>query len=217
MKKRSGTLWEKLISLYCWLFSKGSTDYWEKRYAAGGTSGEGSYGELAEFKAQVLNPFVKEKQIESVVEFGCGDGNQIEYFDFKSYIGLDVSQSSLARCLEAFEGDNTKSFFQYNPACFADNANLFRADLALSLDVIYHLLEDEVYTKYMHDLFGAAEKYVVIYSTDFEGEARRHVRHRGFTKFVSGTFPQWRMVEKIDNPKGQRLPSFFIYERAGQI
>ena len=33
----------------------GSEKYWEKRYIAGGNSGAGSYGKLAEFKAEVLN------------------------------------------------------------------------------------------------------------------------------------------------------------------
>jgi hypothetical protein len=32
-----------------------SANYWERRYADGGTSGSGSYGRLAEFKATFLN------------------------------------------------------------------------------------------------------------------------------------------------------------------
>jgi hypothetical protein len=34
-----------------------SATYWEQRYARGWNSGVGSYGRLAEFKAQVLNNF----------------------------------------------------------------------------------------------------------------------------------------------------------------
>ena len=40
-----------------------SSDYWERRYSKGGNSGIGSYGRLAEFKAEVLNRFVKENNI----------------------------------------------------------------------------------------------------------------------------------------------------------
>ncbi|WP_125185483.1 hypothetical protein [Botryobacter ruber] len=36
-----------------------SSDYWEKRYSSGGTSGSGSYNRLAEFKADVLKSFIK--------------------------------------------------------------------------------------------------------------------------------------------------------------
>ena len=52
----------------------GSGNYWDKRYQKGRDSGEGSYGELALFKAKVLNEFVREKEIRSVIEFGSGDG-----------------------------------------------------------------------------------------------------------------------------------------------
>ena len=56
-----------------------SVEWWERRYSSGGTSGEGSYGRLAEFKAEIVNKFVKENGIDSVVEFGCGDGKQLSF------------------------------------------------------------------------------------------------------------------------------------------
>ena len=43
-----------------------SLNYWEKRYAEGGNSGDGSYGRLSEFKAQLLNRFLKENNIDSL-------------------------------------------------------------------------------------------------------------------------------------------------------
>ncbi|MGD9858413.1 MAG: hypothetical protein AB7U20_26025 [Planctomycetaceae bacterium] len=55
----------------------GSSDYWVRRYRKGRNSGGGSYGRLAEFKAQVLNDLVREHRIQTVIEFGCGDGNQL--------------------------------------------------------------------------------------------------------------------------------------------
>ena len=55
----------------------GSQNYWEKRYSLGGNSGQGSYGKSAEFKSEILNIFVRENCINSVTEYGCGDGNQL--------------------------------------------------------------------------------------------------------------------------------------------
>ena len=55
----------------------GSVAYWEQRYREGGCSGAGSYGKFGRFKAQVLNQFVVEHGIRTVMEFGCGDGNQL--------------------------------------------------------------------------------------------------------------------------------------------
>lgn len=37
----------------------GSAAYWETRYRGGEMSGSGSYGRLAEFKAEILNEFVR--------------------------------------------------------------------------------------------------------------------------------------------------------------
>ena len=47
------------------VFIKNSREYWEKRYASGGNSGAGSYNYLAEFKAEILNNFVTENNINS--------------------------------------------------------------------------------------------------------------------------------------------------------
>ena len=64
---------------------KSSEDYWIKRYNLGGNSGAGSYDEFAEFKAEIINDFVGKNNVQGVIEYGCGDGNQLKYFEFKKY------------------------------------------------------------------------------------------------------------------------------------
>ena len=46
----------------------GSESYWESRYASGGNSGVGSYKKFAAFKAEVINDFVRENEIRSVID-----------------------------------------------------------------------------------------------------------------------------------------------------
>jgi len=195
----------------------GSKKYWEKRYREGGTSGAGSYGKLAEFKAEIINAFVKNNSINSVIEFGCGDGNQLNLFDFPSYIGLDISPTAIKLCKELFKNDKTKSFFLYDPECFVDNNGLFRADLALSLDVIYHLVEDDIFELYMKHLFSSSNKFVIIYSDDIDTPQKYHEKHRQFTKWVEMNLPEWKLIERIPN----RFPEdscadFFIYKKIQQ-
>src|SRR6202040_327974 len=67
--------------------------FWEGNYAQGRTSGNGSYGALAEGKSRFLNELVRERTVRSVIEFGCGDGNQLSLAEYPSYIGLDVSRT----------------------------------------------------------------------------------------------------------------------------
>ena len=180
----------------------GSGEFWESRYSLGGNSGGGSYGRLAEFKAEVINRFVKDKNVASVIEFGCGDGNQLTLAKFPQYAGLDVSTTAISLCREKFDRDGTKSFFLYSPFCFLDRQGIFKADLGLSLDVIYHLVEDEIFHTYMNHLFSASEKFVIIYSSDEDrsgGPHARHVRHRNFSRWVGENLPGWSLLERVKN------------------
>jgi hypothetical protein len=205
----------------------GSAQYWEQRYARGGDSGEGSRGALAESKAKVLNGLVAEHRFESVIEFGCGDGEQLALADYPRYLGLDVSPTTLRRTIARFADDPSRSFALYDPECFADRAGLIAADLALSLDVIYHLVEDRVYDLHLRHVFAAARRQVVLFTSDADdpsvaGTFAPHVRHRPVARDVAERFPEWRLRERIENPNACRevgssgsLADFFVYERGG--
>ncbi|MFZ5972397.1 MAG: class I SAM-dependent methyltransferase [Bacteroidota bacterium] len=179
---------------------QGSKTYWEERYAQGGNSGAGSYGRLANFKTQILTAFLQENNIGSVVEFGCGDGNQLSMIPYREYVGLDVSRSVILRCAERFRADNSKSFFLFDPMAFCDRGGYFKHDMALSLDVIYHIIEDDIFEKYMQHVFASARRFVVLYSTDYNSMQMKHVKHREVTRWVNKNIPDWTLEKVIDNP-----------------
>ena len=194
---------------------RGSALYWERNYARNGTSGPGSYNAAGEAKAKFLKHFVRTREVRSVIEFGCGDGHQLTLAKYPGYIGLDVARSAIGICQRRFAEDPTKSFFLYDGACFTDRIGLFTADLAISLDVIYHLIEDDVFHAYMTHLFAAGEKFAIIYATNREitGTAP-HVRHRHFTRWAEEHAQGWRLLEVMPGPnKGPDRADFFVYER----
>ena len=84
----------------------GSKNYWIERYDSGGNSGDGSYGKLAEFKAEILNEFVQQNNIKTIIEYGSGDGNQLTLAEYPSYTGFDVSPKALSLCREKFLNDS---------------------------------------------------------------------------------------------------------------
>ena len=171
-----------------------SSAYWEYRYSIDGDSGAGSYNRLAEFKAKILNGFTEEHDIERVVEFGSGDGNQLSLCHFKNYIGFDVSPTVIKLTREKFAKDSSKTFLHVDE--YAGQT----AELALSLDVIYHLIEDDVFDAYMHRLFASAEKYVIIYSSNKIGEqCVEHVKHRKFTDWVEKNAKNFALLQFIPN------------------
>ena len=196
-----------------------SSQYWEQRYKSGGDSGAGSYNELAAFKAATLNRLVEEFGIKTVIEFGCGDGSQLTRATYPSYLGLDVSQHAILKCKQLFQDDRTKAF-----ASMVDYVGQV-ADLALSLDVVYHLVEDDIFVSYMDTLFGSARRFVVIYSSNTDSQldspGLEHVRHREFSKWVEVNQPEWQLHRQIpnmypwDSQSGQgSFADFFIYMRS---
>lgn len=199
------TLWSKIKSRAADLCLDnkfpGSKLYWERRYARGGNSGAGSYDHLGQFKAQFINSFVEKYGIQSVIEFGCGDGHQLSQLTLPLYFGVDVSETALARCRSLYKNDPTKRFGLRPP-------QLEKFDLSLSLDVIYHLIEDDVFEQYMRELFEYSSRFVVIYSSDVDdltfaelhGKSAPHVKHRHFTRWVQKKWRNWTLMEHKPSP-----------------
>jgi SAM-dependent methyltransferase len=182
-----------------------------------GNSGSGSYGRLAMFKAEFLNEFISKRGVATILELGCGDGAQLELANYPGYVGVDVSQTAIDVCRGRFSDVLEYRFF------YSDERNAYRNayDLSLSLDAIYHLVEDEVFESYMNDLFGFSRRFVIIYSSDNErAYAGSHVRHRRFGQYVAARFPQWKLIERVPNkypfdPLDEDNTSFcdfFVYE-----
>jgi hypothetical protein len=179
----------------------GSGQYWEDRYRSGRSGGPAGRGIVQEFKASVLNEFVRAHDVRSVIELGCGDGVQLALADYPRYLGLDVSVSALRLCIERFATDPTKSFLLYDPAVFADRAGFLSADLSLAVDVVYHLVEDRTYDLTMRHLFSAGRRFVIVSSSNVELEGQSpHVRHRRFTRWVEENAPEWELVDTVMNP-----------------
>ena len=101
-----------------------------------------------------------------------GDRNQFKYYNIYeiNYTCIDVSETVIEKCKSIYFNDNKKKFIN------DENIDNIRADLVLSCDVIYYLIEDNIYLKYMKNLFQMSNKYVIIYSRDNELSKTVHVK-----------------------------------------
>jgi hypothetical protein len=100
------------------------------------------------------------------------------------------------KCRQRFADDASKRF------ALLDDYDGTQADMSISLDVVYHLVEDDVFDQYMKRLFDAAARFVIVYSsnTDEQSDNRpAHVRHRKFTRWVSLYRPNWKFIEMVPN------------------
>ncbi len=194
--------------------------YWEKRYSSGGNSGAGSYGRLALYKAEIINRFVKENSVQSVIEFGCGDGNQLSLANYPTYIGFDVSETAIKICEKRFMSDATKSFRMLG------DYQGEQADLTLSLEVIFHLLEENLYFEHMRILFNTSKRFIIIFSSNSDGNIDyfgTHMRQWRFTDWVDQNQPGWNLTQHIHNKypynkktKEGSISDFYIYEKNKQ-
>ena len=184
--------------------------YWERRYADGRTSGAGSEGDAAIVKAARIDAVIAGHGIASVIDWGVGDGVVLGHVKAKvPYLGLDVAPVAVER-LRARYGprSRTKRF-----ALAADGAREVR-DLALSLDVLFHLPAQADYEVYLAQVFGSATKAVLIHASDHDGgRTARHVLWRCFTPDVAQRFPTWRLAEA---PADRTVPGFYLYLPEGE-
>ena len=195
-----------------------SAEYWRKRYESGGNSGAGSYGALADFKATALNHFVTQYGIESAVEYGSGDGNQLSLLRIPAYLGLDVSARAISDIRLRYQDDSSKSFIEYDPDDFLADQSV-SADIALSMDVILHLTEDIRFEKYMKNLVASSRKYIGIFNTATEEQLEKMAQHNRFRDhriWMKTSAPEFTEVDVALTPPELGYPiatGFYFYEK----
>jgi hypothetical protein len=152
---------------------------------------------LANYKLAFVNGFLRRHRVKSVIDFGCGDGAQIRDLACRHYLGIDISVSAVEQCRATFAHRTNWSF----EVMRADAEYGPKRGVALSLDVIYHLVEDEVFERYMFLLFSYAKRFVIIYSSDSEERSRApHIRHRWHSGWVARNLPEWTVVRRGQTP-----------------
>ena len=162
--------------------------YWDDRYKTGLGAGNGSRGRLYEFKLRTVQGIVDDYGIKSVVDLGCGDGTQMMSLKVDKYIGLDVSEVAIDAA-SALTSDK-RAYMFINEDTTAKGQIV---DMAMSLDVIFHLPDDQ-YKGHMDTLFRLAKKYVLIYAPDSDGKGIRLASHMQFHKFSEDVPKGWKQV-----------------------
>lgn len=98
------------------------------------------------------------------------------------------------------------------------------ADAVLSLDVIYHLVEDDVFQAHMEMLFDAARHFVIIYSSNENQDpalSYTYIRHRNFLRWVEENANGWKLEEHVPNAfpfkgdvRNESFADFYVFSRA---
>jgi hypothetical protein len=187
-------------------------NYWEKRYKNGGNSGDGSYGIECNFKTDFINQIIQDLNIKTINDFGCGDGNQINQISgYTQYNGYDISQTAIKNCKIKYSNNNRMKFHE--------SIDTFEpSDLTMSLDVLYHIIEDDLYYGYLNSLIELSTKYILIYSTNHtlnnSNKPSSHIVWREFSDFIQKKY-QLKLISitPYGGKKGKNNVSFYLFEK----
>eukprot|EP00928_Gymnodinium_smaydae_P084310 TRINITY_DN6757_c1_g1_i1.p1 TRINITY_DN6757_c1_g1~~TRINITY_DN6757_c1_g1_i1.p1 ORF type:complete len:326 (+),score=60.79 TRINITY_DN6757_c1_g1_i1:70-1047(+) len=197
-------------------------DYWELRYKIGGSS-RGLVGDsdtaytFYEYRTEVLRQLFESGSlggsVASVLDMGVGDGLQAGMLlsntkSVKKYVGIDLSHRMVRELRRSFE-DNLKkngfwrpdlevAFYGYDGYTLPAELGQHQFDIALSLQVIMHLLEDALFDSYMTKLFdpAASWRHVIIQADNVQTAQYNHIRGWRFTDWIAEHAPMWVLRER---------------------
>lgn len=140
-----------------------SRDYWEHRYAGGGSSGAGSRGREAHFKADTVLRWADAFGAESVLDLGIGDGEVASLLlkrrRFSSYVGADFSPAALRMCHDKLIHYDEVRLIETD---ISATVPAVQADLVLCLDVLFHVDTELKVTRILNSIYGAVKKVAAI-------------------------------------------------------
>lgn len=140
------------------------TKFWNDRYEKGGNSDYGSYGTQAQFKLDKIKEHVSD--INSILSIGCGDfafdKRLLELFPEAKYVGMDTSNTIIELNKKTYPNIN---FALLNKPYFQEEA-----DLALCIDVLFHISDEKECQKLLNSLKKSWNKYLVLTACEYGHE-----------------------------------------------
>lgn len=153
----------------------------------GGSGGGSTPENTVEYRA-LLQKFLRERNIKSVVDYGCGDWGFSNTIDWSgvSYLGLDCVESVVKSNLEKYKADNV-NFWQmaYLPPLIAD--------LLILKDVLQHWSNEDI-DNFFDRIYlnpnlvtNHPFKYILITNTQSQTHDNENIE-RGQTRGLSAKF-----------------------------
>ena len=130
---------------------------WEFHYAEGGKSGDPKDYNLArDWKYFLLDKYYR-KNIDSILDIGCGDlqfwRDNLPY----KYTGVDISQTIIERHKKKHLD---QTFICSDASKFID----VHADVVICFDMLWHIIDDDDYINILKNIKQYSNNYIYIYT-----------------------------------------------------
>ncbi len=166
--------------------------FWNFRYQHDPVlgSGRGSRGEFLKHKQELLRPFADSFEDADIVEVGFGDLETSRGLPFKNYRGIDTSREAVKIASQK------KPDWNFSVG-LADNLPSKSADLAICLDVLFHVPKKQDYENIIMQLIRVSRKSILV-----SGHVKKeHAQNAGILFFhepLMDTFRRMPGVLKVE-------------------
>ena len=154
-----------------------------------GSSGDGSSEEYNRDYIAFLKAFIRQQEIKSVVDAGCGDwrcGKAIYYKTDVKYTGYDIYKEMIDSHNKIYQPLSRFWTFEVKN-CLTDTLSMADADLLIIKDVLQHWSDPEV-RKFLDDMV-ALKKYKYILVINCADESRSMLMEAGGWRTLSHSHP----------------------------
>ena len=143
----------------------------------GNSSGKGSSIEYNKKYIEYLEKIIKEKNINSILDLGCGDWNfsKIINYDNINYLGIDCVDKVIKSNIENYKKNNIN--FICDDIYNLDNFFKNEIDLVIIKDVLQHLSDEEI-ELFLNKLLEKNFKYLLITNAFSKEKIDRNVNTR---------------------------------------
>jgi 2-polyprenyl-3-methyl-5-hydroxy-6-metoxy-1,4-benzoquinol methylase len=111
---------------------------------------------LARAKWKTIRKYISE--VENVTDVGCGDLSFWEGQRCENYAGIDISPFILERNRRIWSNGR----FIHSPA--EEYVRGLEGDVVLCMDLLFHIIDDDVYVKILQNLTAYPHKWILIYT-----------------------------------------------------
>lgn len=132
--------------------------WWERHYAVGGHSGQGSVGKYRDWKWGIIGLYIPDISSVDVIDVGCGDLSFWEGRNCAKYIGIDWSNFIITknRALRA------RWDFHIMPA--EQHIPKITATAVFCFDLLIHIEKAAVFRKILENLCRYSEDLIFVYN-----------------------------------------------------
>lgn len=151
--------------------------YWDNHYQLGGVSGEGSIGEYREWKWKIITEYCP--VISHVIDVGCGDNSFWQGRECLDYLGIDSSNTIIIKNRQK----RPEWKFINAPAELTQQIS---APVVFCMDMLFHILNDDIYEKIIKNIAFYTQNYLFIYTWQnnpfIQPEIKKYVINEYFLK-----------------------------------